>query len=78
MNSIVKENKMVSSYFLFFLVHSTQTGVLFLQIQSTVIKGAGHNAWLPILLLGIMMHVLFFNDALYFEKFEYRGYHLLP
>jgi len=50
---------MVSSYFLFFLVHSTQTGVLFLQIQSTIIKGAGHDAWIPILLLGIMMHVLF-------------------
>jgi spore germination protein (amino acid permease) len=59
MNSMVKANKMVSPYFLFFLMHSTQTGVVFLQFQSNIIKGAGHDAWIPVLVLGLMMHVLF-------------------
>lgn len=59
MNSVVKENKMVSPYLLFFLMHSTQTGVAVLTFQTKIIKGAGHNAWLSVLVLGLMMHVIF-------------------
>ncbi|MBM4763240.1 GerAB/ArcD/ProY family transporter [Bacillus sp. B15-48] len=59
MNSIVKENKMVSPYFLFFLIHSAQTGIFVLSFQSKISKGAGHTAWISILVLGLMMHVIF-------------------
>ncbi|WP_102348774.1 GerAB/ArcD/ProY family transporter [Bacillus sp. Marseille-P3661] len=59
MNSMVKENKMVSPYFLFFLMHSAQTGVVVLSFQSHIIRGAGHEAWLPVLAIGLMMHVMF-------------------
>ncbi|SHM74923.1 GerAB/ArcD/ProY family transporter [Gracilibacillus kekensis] len=59
MNSNVKVNKMVSPYLLFFLIHSTQTGVMVLSFQSDIIKGAGHNAWLSIFAIGIIMHVIF-------------------
>ena len=59
MNSMVKENKMVSPYFLFFLMHSTQIGVVVLTFQTKIIKGAGHNAWLSVLVLGLVMHVIF-------------------
>lgn len=51
---------MVSPYFLFFLVHSTQTGVAALTFQSKIIDGAGHNAWLSILGLGFIMNMIFF------------------
>ncbi len=59
MNSIVKENKLVSPYFLLFLVHSTQTGIFVLSFQTKIIKGAGHNSWLSVLALGLIMHVIF-------------------
>ncbi|KKK33607.1 hypothetical protein WQ57_23620 [Mesobacillus campisalis] len=72
MNSIVKENKMVSPYFLFYLMHSTQTGIVILSFQSNIIKGAGHNAWLSVLAVGLMMHVLFLM-MLYILKHSSAG-----
>ncbi|WP_071392888.1 GerAB/ArcD/ProY family transporter [Bacillus tuaregi] len=59
MTSMVKENKMVSPYFLFFLMHSAQTGVSVLNFQSNVIRGAGHDAWLSVLAFGLVLHVVF-------------------
>lgn len=59
MKSIVNENKMVSPYFLFFLMHSTQTGVGVLKFQSQIIKGAGQNSWISILVFGLTLHLLF-------------------
>lgn len=50
---------MVSPYFLFFLMHSAQTGVVALTFQSQIVKGAGHNAWLSVLAIGFVMHVIF-------------------
>ncbi len=60
MNSMVKENKMVSPYFLFFLMHSTQTGIGVLNFQSKIIKGAEHEAWISVFALGLLMHIIFF------------------
>lgn len=51
---------MVSPYFLFFLVHSAQTGVATLTFQTKIIEGAGHNAWLSVLALGFILHMVFF------------------
>lgn len=72
MTSIVKENKMVSPYFLFFLMHSTQTGVVVLNFQSDIIRGAGHDAWLSVLVLGLLMHVPFLM-MLYILKYSSSG-----
>jgi len=60
MNSIVKENKMVSPYFLFFLIHSTQTGIGVLKFQAHIIKGAKHDAWISVLSFGLLLHIVFF------------------
>ncbi|MFE8694874.1 GerAB/ArcD/ProY family transporter [Cytobacillus sp. FJAT-53684] len=60
MDKIVKENKMLSPYFMFFLMHSTQTGVGVLKFQSHIIKGAGHDAWLSVLIFGLTLHIVFF------------------
>lgn len=51
---------MVSPYLLFFLMHSTQTGVGVLKFQSQIIKGAGQNAWMSILVFGLSLHLIFF------------------
>lgn len=59
MNLTVKENKLVSPYFLFFLMHSAQIGVLALTFQSKIIKGAGYNSWLSVLALGLLIHAIF-------------------
>jgi spore germination protein (amino acid permease) len=72
MNSMVKENKMVSPYFLFFLMHSTQTGVAVLSFQANIIRGAGHDAWLSVLALGLIMHVIFLM-MLYILKHSSAG-----
>lgn len=60
MNSKVNDNKLVSPYLLFFLIHASQTGVTVLKYQSDIIKGAGHNAWLSVLAFGLLLHVVFF------------------
>lgn len=72
MNSTVKENKMVSPYFLFFLMHSVQSGVLVLNFQTKIIGGAGHNAWFSVLAVGVFMHVIFFM-MLYILKHSSAG-----
>jgi spore germination protein (amino acid permease) len=56
----VKENTtMVSPYFLFFLIHATQTGIGVLKFQSEIIRGAGQDAWLSVLAMGLSLHIVF-------------------
>lgn len=55
----VKVSNQVSSYFLFFLMHGAQTGLSFLNFQSKIIKGAGNDSWLVLIILGIITQILF-------------------
>jgi spore germination protein (amino acid permease) len=55
----VKENSMVSPYFLFFLIHATQIGMGVLKFQSEIIKGAEQDAWISVLAVGLSLHVVF-------------------
>lgn len=50
---------MVSPYLFFFLIHASQTGVAVLTFQTKIIKGAGHNAWISVFALGLILHVIF-------------------
>jgi spore germination protein (amino acid permease) len=59
MQSKVKENAMVSPYFMFFLIHATQTGIGVLKFQSQIIKGAGQDAWVSVLAVGLSLHIIF-------------------
>jgi spore germination protein (amino acid permease) len=59
MQSKVKENAMVSPYFMFFLIHATQTGIGVLKFQSQIIKGAGQDAWVSVLAVGLFLHIVF-------------------
>ncbi|KXO04376.1 spore gernimation protein GerB [Bacillus thuringiensis] len=59
MNKVsVKESSMVTPFFVFFLVHSSQTGVGVLGYQRELIQGAGHDAWQSILITGISIHIV--------------------
>ncbi|SER54468.1 spore germination protein (amino acid permease) [Gracilibacillus ureilyticus] len=60
MKSIVEEKKLVSPYLLFFLMHSTQTGVGVLKFQSHIIEGAGRDSWISVFAFGLMLHIIFF------------------
>ena len=60
MNSQINESKQVSPYFLFFLIHTSQIGIALLRYQGNVSKGAGSEAWMSILALGLSLHLLFY------------------
>ncbi|GGA64009.1 GerAB/ArcD/ProY family transporter [Ornithinibacillus halotolerans] len=60
MNANINAKNMVSPYLLFFLVHAAQTGVSVLSFQTHIIKGAGHDAWIPVLVFGLLMPIIFF------------------
>ncbi|MEN1937433.1 GerAB/ArcD/ProY family transporter [Paenibacillus sp. 102] len=54
----VKKSSMVTPFFVFFLVHSSQTGVGILSYQRELIQRAGHDAWQSILITGISIHLV--------------------
>lgn len=58
MQATVEERFQVSPYLVFFLVHSIQIGVGILTFQSDIVKWAGNDAWISILLSGSIIHVL--------------------
>ncbi|MFJ5758908.1 GerAB/ArcD/ProY family transporter [Neobacillus sp. NPDC093182] len=58
MSKQVKESLTVSPFFLFFLIHGTQTGVGLLGFQSKIIKGAEQDAWISVGLVGIFFHLV--------------------
>ncbi|MBO1511225.1 GerAB/ArcD/ProY family transporter [Metabacillus bambusae] len=58
MSKQVKESLTVSPFFLFFLIHGTQTGVGMLSFQSKIIKGAEQDAWVSVLLVGFSFHLI--------------------
>lgn len=58
MQSTVEERFQVSPYLVFFLIHSIQIGVGVLTFQAEIVKWAGNDAWISILLAGLAIHVL--------------------
>lgn len=59
MNTIVQENKLVSPFFLFFLMQTGQTGIGALIFQNHIIKGAGKDSWVSVLVVGLTFHLIF-------------------
>ncbi|MGG4264951.1 GerAB/ArcD/ProY family transporter [Peribacillus simplex] len=54
----VNENYKVSPFYVFFLVHSMQTGIGVLSFQRVLAKSAGTDGWISILLAGLIVHIL--------------------
>ncbi|WP_242217753.1 GerAB/ArcD/ProY family transporter [Bacillus cereus group sp. BfR-BA-01380] len=56
--STVKINYQVSPIFVFFLVHSAQFGVGILGFARIIAKAAGYDAWMGVVIAGIIIHIL--------------------
>ncbi len=54
----IKEQYLVSGFLALFLIHSVQVGVGMLGFQRTVVKVAGYDAWISILISGISLHLI--------------------
>ncbi|MFD0048195.1 GerAB/ArcD/ProY family transporter [Actinomycetes bacterium NPDC127524] len=55
---MVKENRQVSPFFTFYLIHSMQIGVSILGFQRYIAKDAGHDGWISILISGLSINVI--------------------
>lgn len=58
MNQAMKERFLISPFLVFFLINSTQVGIGMLSFQRLVMKEAGHDAWIAVILTGIIVHLL--------------------
>ncbi len=54
----VNEKYKVSPFYVFFLVHSIQTGVGVLSFQRVLAKSTGTDGWISILLAGLIVHIM--------------------
>ncbi|SFM17489.1 spore germination protein (amino acid permease) [Paenibacillus sp. 1_12] len=57
-NKQASEGLIVSPFYLWFLIHSTQTGVSMLNFPSKVILGAEQDAWVSLLVAGLSVHLI--------------------
>ncbi|WP_158587496.1 GerAB/ArcD/ProY family transporter [Neobacillus notoginsengisoli] len=58
--AIVQERYKVSPYLLFFLLQSSQVGTGILNFQTKIATGAGQDAWVSVLFVGLSLQVLLF------------------
>ncbi|GGB58236.1 GerAB/ArcD/ProY family transporter [Fictibacillus barbaricus] len=58
MKTTIKEQYLVSTFFTFFLVHSSQTGLALLGFQDNISKNAQQDAWVSVILTGIVIHFI--------------------
>jgi len=53
----IAERHKVSAPLVFYLVHSTQFGIGVLGFQKNVVKYAGHDSWISVILIGLIVHL---------------------
>ncbi|WPZ19307.1 GerAB/ArcD/ProY family transporter [Geobacillus subterraneus] len=58
MKQAVDERFLISPFLVFFIVHATQVGVGMLGFQRPLMKEAGQDAWMAVLLAGLAAHAL--------------------
>jgi spore germination protein (amino acid permease) len=58
MYPLPNEDRKVSSYFVFYLIHTMQIGVGILGFERYIAKSGGHNAWIAILTSGVSILAL--------------------
>ncbi|MET3320869.1 GerAB/ArcD/ProY family transporter [Peribacillus butanolivorans] len=54
----VNDKYKVSPFYVFFLVHSMQTGIGVLSFQRVLAKSAGTDGWISIILAGLIVHIM--------------------
>ncbi|MDQ0199474.1 GerAB/ArcD/ProY family transporter [Neobacillus ginsengisoli] len=58
MQSTVEERFKISPYLVFFLIHKIQMGVGVLTFQAEIVKWAGNDAWISIIISGLYINIL--------------------
>ncbi|WP_240689057.1 GerAB/ArcD/ProY family transporter [Ammoniphilus sp. YIM 78166] len=59
MKTLIEERFLVPPFYVFFLIYSSQMGVVgILNFQKEIIEGAGYDAWIAVLLSGVSIHLL--------------------
>ncbi|WP_332697320.1 GerAB/ArcD/ProY family transporter [Halalkalibacter lacteus] len=58
MDKPIKEQYLVSGFLTLFLIHGMQVGVGVLGFQRDVVKVAGYDAWISVLIAGMVVHVV--------------------
>ncbi|WP_285766818.1 GerAB/ArcD/ProY family transporter [Peribacillus sp. SI8-4] len=58
MNLLINEKYKVQPFYVFFLVHSMQTGIGVLSFQRMLAKSTGTDGWISILLAGLIVHFM--------------------
>ncbi|MCM3730371.1 spore germination protein [Fictibacillus nanhaiensis] len=53
-----KEHRQVSPYFTFYLIHSMQKGVSILGFERYIMKDAGYDSWISIIISGLSINLL--------------------
>jgi spore germination protein (amino acid permease) len=55
---MVPENRKISPFLVFFLIHTMQSGIGILGFQRIIAMSAGYDAWISVLFTGICVHFL--------------------
>ncbi|MCM3595069.1 spore germination protein [Metabacillus idriensis] len=63
-----KDDKKVSNYFVFYLIHTMQIGVGILGFERYIAKSAGHSSWIAIITSGITILVLIWISYLILNR----------
>lgn len=58
MKQAIQERFLISPFLVFFVIHATQVGVGALNFQRPLMKEAGQDAWMAVLMAGLSAHVL--------------------
>ncbi|WP_100372651.1 GerAB/ArcD/ProY family transporter [Bacillus sp. FJAT-45037] len=60
MDKPIKEQYLVSGFLVFFLIHGMQIGIGILGFQRGVVKEAGYDGWISVIVAGLVIHFIIF------------------
>lgn len=58
MKTDIKAQFLITPFYSFFLIHTMQIGVGILSFQRNIAQHAGHDAWMVVILTGVIGHIL--------------------
>jgi spore germination protein AB len=56
----IPENRKISPFIVFFLIHSIQVGIGVLGYQKVIAANAGYDAWISVIIAGLITHIIVF------------------
>ena len=65
-----KENLLFDAFFMFFLIHTIQTGVGIAGLPRIVYLAAGHDGWISIIIAGLLVSAVIFLSVMMLKQYE--------